>query len=108
MSARTLRRAGAVLLAGGAATVLIAYLAGAGLDRADKIASVCGLFIGLCGLGLALYGLVAARRSGDAAPVRTVHNEVHPGSAPSTIIQGDHFGTVNLGVPPSAPEDGST
>ncbi|WP_182902266.1 hypothetical protein [Microbispora sp. H10830] len=40
------------------------YLSQVGLDKADKLASVIGLFVALAGLGTAVYGLVAERKSG--------------------------------------------
>jgi len=39
------------------------YLAVAGLDRADKLASVSGLFVAIVSLGVAVYGMVADRRA---------------------------------------------
>jgi hypothetical protein len=39
------------------------YFATAGLDKADKLASVIGVFIAVAGLGVAVYGLIAERRS---------------------------------------------
>ncbi|MEV1205641.1 hypothetical protein [Microbispora rosea] len=40
------------------------YLSHVGLDKADKLASVIGLFVALAGLGAAVYGLLAERRRG--------------------------------------------
>jgi hypothetical protein len=40
------------------------YLAQVGLEKADKLASVIGLFIAAAGLGVTVYGLVA-NREGD-------------------------------------------
>ncbi|MGW5263596.1 hypothetical protein ACWEQG_21720 [Microbispora sp. NPDC004025] len=40
------------------------YLSRVGLDKADKLASVIGLFVALAGLGVAVYGLIAERSSG--------------------------------------------
>ncbi|MEU5881407.1 hypothetical protein [Spirillospora sp. NPDC047279] len=59
---------GAVL--GGAALVGLGVLfVVVGLDKADKIASSVGAFVGLAGLGASVYGLVAMRRaSGGNAP----------------------------------------
>ncbi|GLW20023.1 hypothetical protein DI270_013920 [Microbispora triticiradicis] len=61
---------GAVPVWGGAGVAVVAlaglgvYLSQVGLDKADKLASVVGLFVGLAGLGVAAYGLVAERGSG--------------------------------------------
>ncbi|SDR23223.1 hypothetical protein SAMN04489764_4291 [Thermostaphylospora chromogena] len=51
-----------------ALVVLGVYLYRVGLDKADKLASVIGLFVALIGLGVTVYGLVAERRSGGGAP----------------------------------------
>jgi hypothetical protein len=40
------------------------YLTAVGLDKADKLAGVIGAFVGLAGLAIALYGMVADRRLG--------------------------------------------
>ncbi|WP_242625398.1 hypothetical protein [Krasilnikovia cinnamomea] len=83
--------AGGVLVAG-----LGAFLVVEGLDKADKWASVFGLFVGLAGLGLAVAGTVGGRRhaggqsvtdstiGGGVAQVRGVRSNVRigPGTAP--------------------------
>ncbi|GAA2637009.1 hypothetical protein GCM10010411_90470 [Actinomadura fulvescens] len=54
--------------AGVAVVALIAlgvYFAVVGLDKADKWGSVIGVFVAVAGLGVAVYGLVSSRRSGD-------------------------------------------
>ncbi|WP_182884718.1 hypothetical protein [Microbispora sp. H10885] len=67
---------GAVPVWGGAGVAVAAlaglgvYLSQVGLDKADKLASVAGLFVGLAGLGVAVYGLVAERGSGGGGGVR--------------------------------------
>ncbi|MFI7691653.1 hypothetical protein ACIBQ6_21475 [Nonomuraea sp. NPDC049655] len=61
--------------AGGAVAALAGlgvYFAKVGLDRADKLASVIGVFVALVGLGAAVYGLVAERRSGACPEVLRV------------------------------------
>ncbi|MFI7134311.1 hypothetical protein ACIBQ1_52195 [Nonomuraea sp. NPDC050153] len=63
MRRRVLIGAGAVV-AVAATTVLGLYFVRVGLDEADKLASVIGAFVGLAGLGVAVYGLIADRRSG--------------------------------------------
>ncbi|MEN3539804.1 hypothetical protein AAH991_32170 [Microbispora sp. ZYX-F-249] len=53
---------------GGVAVAALAalgvYLSQVGLDKADKLASVIGLFVALVGLGVAVYGLTTERRGG--------------------------------------------
>ncbi|MEV4343279.1 hypothetical protein AB0J83_02190 [Actinoplanes sp. NPDC049596] len=82
--------AGGVLVVG-----LGVFLAVQGLDRADKVASVLGLFVGLAGLGLTVTGAFGARRGsggqsvtdsaigGDVAQVRGVSGSVRIGPAPA-------------------------
>jgi hypothetical protein len=60
-------------IAGASVTVLsvvglCVYFAVAGLKDADKLSSVIGVMVGLLGLGLAVYGMVAERRSESPAP----------------------------------------
>ncbi|MEU1726746.1 hypothetical protein ACNF49_24460 [Actinomadura sp. ATCC 39365] len=61
---------GRVLVRGGAAVAVAAlaglgvYFSKVGLEEADRLASVIGLFVAVAGLGLAVYGLIAERRSG--------------------------------------------
>jgi hypothetical protein len=43
-----------------------------GLDRADKLASVIGVFVGLIGLTISVYGVVLARRGATASGRQTV------------------------------------
>jgi hypothetical protein len=83
--------AGGVLVAG-----LGMFLAVQGLDRADKLASVLGLFVGLAGLALAVVGAVGARQraggqsvtdstiGGGVAQIHGVRGSVRigPGAAP--------------------------
>jgi hypothetical protein len=95
------------------------YFTVVGLDKADKLASVIGAFIGIAGLSLAIYGTITALRSESPqeSPSRTqampgsVHNEIHGGTHQGPIIQGRDFGHVDLGSPPSRsapPSDGPT
>ncbi|MFX0581116.1 hypothetical protein [Nocardia nepalensis] len=42
-----------------------------GLDKGDKLASVLGLFVGLAGLGVAIYGVVQGVRNSRALATRS-------------------------------------
>jgi hypothetical protein len=59
-------------VAAGAAVAAVAvvglavYFVVVGLDEADKLASVVGLFVALVGIGLAVYGMAGARRGGPS------------------------------------------
>lgn len=88
------------------------WLGVADLDRADKLASVAGVFVGLVGLVLSVYGVVLARRAvrssgdrGDGQVVERVHassgldvvdavgGSVHLGAG-QAIASGARAGTV--------------
>jgi hypothetical protein len=102
--------AGGVLVAG-----LGAFLAVQGLDKADKWASVLGLFVGLAGLGLAVAGAFGARRhdggqsvtdatiGGGVAQVRGVRGSVKIGPAAAL----PPVASSPSSVPPSAPPPSS-
>ena len=69
---------------------LAVYLVAVGLDKADKVASVIGVFVGLIGLGFGIVGLVRGR--GDPnAPSCGVTSTV-TGMVSGTVIQA---GTIN-------------
>jgi hypothetical protein len=95
--------------AGGAVTVAAAaglgvYFAVAGLDKADKLASVAGAFIGLAGLVASVYGVVQARR--DAPGSSSAAVEGGQSVAGSTVARGvtqvrGITGSVRIGDAPS-------
>jgi hypothetical protein len=75
-----------LMVAGGVAVaVLGGFLAAAGLDDADKWASVIGLFVALAGLGLSGYGLMLARRCllGGSRPTSA---RGRPSRTPSSVV----------------------
>jgi hypothetical protein len=77
------------------------FLAAAGLDEADKWASVFGIFATLVGLGLSAYGLVLARRPQTARPAgQTVMNSTVGGEV--TQVRGVH-GSLRIGAAAAAP-----
>lgn len=86
-----------LLLIGGAViTGLGVFMAAAGLDDADKWASVLGLFVALAGLGLSGYGLVVARRQRQG---QTVADSIGRGGV--TQVRGVR-GNLRIGTPPAA------
>ncbi|MFG1874237.1 hypothetical protein ACGFIV_05305 [Sphaerisporangium sp. NPDC049003] len=115
MSGRVARWVGGALVAV-AVIGLGVYFTTVGLDKADKLASVIGVFIGLAGLALAIYGLLADRRTGPPSPrpstaqdTGSVRNEIHGGTHYGPVIQGRDFRQVNLGSsPPPAPDGPDT
>ncbi len=70
------------------------YSVAAGLDRADKLASVVGVFVAVAGLAVAVYGLVADRRpdGGDGSGAR-----VDASGERSNAVGGDNHGIVASG-----------
>ncbi|MEU8205103.1 hypothetical protein [Streptosporangium sp. NPDC049046] len=96
---------GGVLLWGGAGVAVVAmtglgvYLVRVGLDAADKLASVCGLFVAVAGLGVAVYALIAdpARGGGGVRQratatrrgrVRQAGRDISEGSRPVVFDNG--------------------
>ncbi len=96
----------------GAGSALAVYLSTVGLDKADKLASVIGLFVGLAGLGVGVWGLLLDRRQ-EPAPAPThrdvqaaVHNEISGGTIHGPVIQGHTInGPVVSGPRPAAPDE---
>ncbi|WP_182897168.1 hypothetical protein [Microbispora sp. H10830] len=102
----------------GAGSALAVYLSMVGLDKADKLASVIGLFVGLAGLVVGVWGLLLTRQEPPApasgagavdnpvdnpvdSPVdnavdsavnravrAAVHNEISGGTIHGPVIQG--------------------
>ncbi|GAA3937597.1 hypothetical protein GCM10023085_18700 [Actinomadura viridis] len=111
MRGRVLAWVGGAVAVAAVAGVAV-YLASVGLDKADKWASVGGLFIGLAGLSLTVNGVVRARRTPEPEPPRgpqpgsgagDVRNEVR-GTVHGPVIMGRDFrGDVH--AEGSRPED---
>lgn len=104
----------AAMTAGGLAAVgLGVYFAVVGLDEADKLAGVLGLFIAMAGLVLSVYGVVLARRTSGGSPpspAQTVaatgdtHNEFTGGSAQQVYMGRDFtIGAPGRPEPPATP-----
>ncbi|WP_161627981.1 hypothetical protein [Microbispora catharanthi] len=108
----------------GAGSALAVYLSMVGLDKADKLASVIGLFVGLAGLVVGVWGLLLTRQeppapaSGagtvdnavDSAVNRdvraAVHNEISGGTIHGPVIQGHTIsGPVVSGPRPAVPDE---
>lgn len=85
--------------------VAVAALAGlgvyftlVGLEKADKLSSVIGLFVAVAGLGVAVYGLVTDRKSSGGGE-DTPHCVSASGER-SIAIGGDNSGPVSSGDGP--------
>lgn len=92
-------------------TGLGVYFAVAGLDDADKLASVVGGVTGVIGVRLSVYGLTLARRVPETSPENagpafvpggsTVTNTVS-GTVHGPVLQGHDFtGPITLGSSPA-------
>jgi hypothetical protein len=85
-----------------AATALGTYFTVVGLDKADKLASVVGAFVGFAGLVLSTYGLVSMRR--DASPPSPAEPPIsqrgakpEQGQTHNTFSGGTVHGSVIMG-----------
>lgn len=93
MTGRVLKWAGG-LVAVAALVALGAYFAAVGLDKADKLASVIGVFVAVVGLAVSVYGMAADRRAagdGQAGGRATASGER------SIAIGGDNTGIASTG-----------
>lgn len=90
---------GRVFLWGGAVATVAAlvglgvYFVHVGLDDADKLASVIGLFVAVAGLVASLYGLRLDRRRGGE---QSTSDTPLPGER-SITIKGDNTGIASTG-----------
>jgi hypothetical protein len=88
--------AGVLLLLG-----LTAYLVRVGLDKADKLASVVGAFVGLMGLALGIFesvrgGSKAAAPTQSQAGDQSVSNSIS-GSVSGNVVQAKNIkGDIDL------------
>lgn len=98
MSRRALTWSG-VAVALGALAALGWYFIAVGLDRADKLASVLGVFVGLLGLGLAIYGTVSSRPEAAQPEPGGVHNEISGTVHGSAVQARDIEGGITFGAP---------
>ncbi|MFB4317575.1 hypothetical protein [Actinomadura sp. 21ATH] len=76
------------------------HLAVVGLDKADKWASVIGVFVALAGLAAAVYGLVTGRHDnsgGDGGDGETPSGGAVASGERSIAIGGDNSGIVSTG-----------
>lgn len=91
-------RARIAALVGGAAVALglVVFFIWTGLDAADKIASVTGLFVGVVGLIASVYGLVLARRPEPALPPSPA-----PVPLPDVLLTAAPAGLSRLPRPPA-------
>ncbi|MEV0618038.1 hypothetical protein AB0I81_32265 [Nonomuraea sp. NPDC050404] len=95
---------GGAVVAVVAVAALIIYFVRVGLDNADKLAGVIGLFVALAGLGTTAYGLVGGRsaKRAENAPEPAKEAEenrpdVSASGSRSVAIGGDNSGTVSTG-----------
>ncbi|MEZ7126623.1 hypothetical protein ACBR40_14955 [Nonomuraea sp. AD125B] len=83
-----------VLIGGGAVLAMAAlvglgiYFNRVGLDDADKLASVIGLFVAVAGLTMSGYGLVADKRGGGGMQSRSSTHPEQPAKATDDGAKG--------------------
>ncbi|MBB4701919.1 hypothetical protein [Sphaerisporangium siamense] len=80
------------------------YFYRTGLDKADKLASVLGAFIGLTGLALALYGSLRNEDTSSSPMLDNessgVHNTIGGNSTfHGPVAQGNNFNQIAFGSP---------
>ncbi|UBU18089.1 hypothetical protein [Nonomuraea gerenzanensis] len=97
MRGRVLVWAGAVIAVAALAGLGV-YLAGVGLDEADKLASVIGLFVAVAGLGVAAYGLITDRKSSGGG--KDTPQRASASGERSIASGGDNSGTTFSGGGP--------
>ncbi|WP_043616231.1 hypothetical protein [Nonomuraea candida] len=78
---------------------LIVYFVRVGLDEADKLAGVIGLFVAIAGLGVAIHGLRANPPQPTDEPTRQPGPEpdVSASGPRSVAIGGDNSGVISTG-----------
>jgi hypothetical protein len=85
-----------VVVAVAAMAGLGVYFWRVGLDDADKLASVIGVFVALAGLGAAVYGLFSDRAPAGAQ-ARAARPEVSASGTGSAAVGGDNVGIISTG-----------
>ncbi|NJP92138.1 hypothetical protein HCN51_22175 [Nonomuraea sp. FMUSA5-5] len=86
---------GGAVVAAVALAALIVYFVRVGLDNADKLASVIGLFVAVAGLAVAVYGLRSQpQQPDDAAKPGT---SASASGTRSVAIGGDNSGVISTG-----------
>ncbi|MGW3385619.1 hypothetical protein [Streptomyces cinereoruber] len=104
--------AGAVLLGIGLVALGVLFFR-AGLESADRLASVIGVFVGIVGLALAAYGTAQTRRTpsappaghqGDVTGATDVTNVIRDATVGGSVRQGRDmtFGRGSRGGAPQA------
>lgn len=93
-----------LMAAGGLVGALGVVFVVLGLDRADQLASVVGVFVGLAGLGVSVYGVVLARRTGSpdppssaAAPAPAAGGETIIATGERSVAVRDNSGVIQTG-----------
>jgi tetratricopeptide (TPR) repeat protein len=96
-------RARIAALVGGAVVAcgLVVFFVWTGLDAADKIASVTGLFVGVVGLLASMYGLVLARRTEPVPPAPPVPMPSPNVPLPDVLLTSAPAGLSRLPRPPA-------
>ncbi|WP_433187841.1 hypothetical protein [Actinoallomurus sp. CA-150999] len=99
MTGRVLKWGGG-LIAVAALVALGAYFVAVGLDKADKLASVIGVFVAVVGLAVSVYGMAADRRAaggGQATGGGQAAGQATASGERSIAIGGDNTGIASTG-----------
>lgn len=91
MTGRVLKWAGAAVATAVFAGLAV-YFVVVGLDKANKLASVIGLFVGLAGLGVTVHGLISGRSNDEGRP----GSPPEPGDEDRPVSPGNGGGVVHL------------
>ncbi|AQZ66199.1 unnamed protein product [[Actinomadura] parvosata subsp. kistnae] len=88
---------GGAVVAAAALAALIVYFVRVGLDNADKLASVIGLFVAIAGLAVAVYGLRSQPQQPDEAAKPGTSASASASGTRSVAIGGDNSGVISTG-----------
>ncbi|MEV4169445.1 hypothetical protein [Nonomuraea sp. NPDC049709] len=88
---------GGVVVAVVAMAGLGVYFVRVGLEHADKLASVIGVFVALIGLVIAVYGVVGERAGDQPVQEAEVKPDVSASGSRSVAIGGDNSGVISTG-----------
>ncbi|MFB4281048.1 hypothetical protein ACBJ59_37565 [Nonomuraea sp. MTCD27] len=88
---------GGVVVAVVAMAGLGVYFVRVGLEHADKLASVIGVFVALVGLVIAVYGVVGDRAGDQPVQGAEAEPDVSASGSRSVAIGGDNSGVISTG-----------
>ncbi|WP_432060816.1 hypothetical protein [Streptomyces sp. S1] len=108
MASRRVRAWAGAVLGGIGLVALGVFFVRSGLESADRLASVIGVFVGIAGLALAAYGTVRTRRTASGPPAGhhgDVTNVVRDATVEGSVLQARDV-TTGRGPRGRAPHPG--